>query len=128
MVLGFSRDVGAAERVRGVNRASLRWNRSWYYSMLVSVKRVSSLIPEAKQTIPEEGDRSHCTLCDIALHISLHIAFLRCALLVQAEDLPTPAIYGKTWEAIRDPYPPLIDHCEYGCVGDGHREFPAHPR
>src|SRR5216684_5458147 len=52
MVLGFSRDVGAAERERGVNRPSLRCIRSWCCSMLLSVKRVSSLLPEAKQSIP----------------------------------------------------------------------------
>jgi hypothetical protein len=51
MGLGFSRDVGAAARARGVNRPSLRWVRSWCCSMLVSVKRVSSLLPEAKQSI-----------------------------------------------------------------------------
>jgi len=47
MGLGFSRDVGAAARARGVNRPSLRCIRSWCCSMLVSVKRVSSLLPEA---------------------------------------------------------------------------------
>ena len=55
--------------------------------MLLSVKRVSSLLPEAKQTIPEEGSGSHCTTCDIALHISLHIASLWCARLDQAQDI-----------------------------------------
>ena len=52
MALGCSRDVGAAERERGVNRLSLRWVRSWCCSILLSVKRVSSLLPEAKQSIP----------------------------------------------------------------------------
>src|SRR5260370_8631724 len=36
MVLSFSRDVGAAERARGVNRPSLCWIRSWCCSMLLS--------------------------------------------------------------------------------------------
>src|SRR5437588_12242011 len=52
MALGCSRDVGAAERARGVNRLSPRWVRSWCCSILLSVKRVSSLLPEAKQSIP----------------------------------------------------------------------------
>src|SRR2546426_5365749 len=51
MVLGCSRDVGAAARARGVKRPSLRWIRRWCCSMLVPVKRVSSLLPEAKQSI-----------------------------------------------------------------------------
>ncbi len=59
--------------------------------MLLSVKRVSSLLPEAKQTIPEEGSGSHCTTCDIALHISLHITFQWFARLDQAEDIPQSA-------------------------------------
>ena len=101
MGLGFSRDGGAAERERGESQPSLRWIRSWSSSILLSVKRVSSLLPEAKQTIPEEGSGSHCTTCDIALHISLHIASLWRARLDQAEDIPTSAIYGKTGEAIR---------------------------
>ena len=58
--------------------------------MRFSVKRVSSLLPEAKQTIPEEGSGSHCTTCDITLHISLHIAFQWCTRLDQAEDIPNP--------------------------------------
>ena len=33
--------------------------------MLLPVKSVSSLLPEAKQTIPEEGSGSHCTTGDI---------------------------------------------------------------
>src|ERR1700751_98526 len=73
MGLGCFRDVGAAARETGMNRPSPRWIRSWCSSMLVSVKRVSSLLPEAKQTIPEEGGGCHCTTCDITLHILLHI-------------------------------------------------------
>jgi len=42
----------AAERERGVNRPSLRCSRSWCCTMLMSVKLVSSLLPEAKQSIP----------------------------------------------------------------------------
>src|SRR6266849_2070587 len=87
-LLGFSRDVGAAERARGVN---LRWVRSWCCSMLVSVKRVPSLLPEAKQSIPRWEGECHCTTCDIALHISLHIAFQWWARLDQAEDIPQSA-------------------------------------
>src|SRR2546425_695147 len=49
MGLGFSRDAVAAER--GVNRPSLRWIWSWCYSMRLSVKRVFSLLSEAKQSI-----------------------------------------------------------------------------
>src|SRR6266581_9273222 len=67
MVLGFSRDVGAAERARGVKRPSLCWIRRWCCFMLVPVKRVSSLLPEAKQSIARrEADvtvqhvTSHC--------------------------------------------------------------------
>ncbi len=80
-MLGCSRDVGAAERERGVKRPSLHWIRNWCCSMLVSVKRASSLHSGAKQTIPEEGSGSHCTTGDIPLHISLHIASLWCARL-----------------------------------------------
>lgn len=72
MGLGFSRDVGAAERARGVNRPSLSCSRSWCSSMLLPVKRVSSLLPEAKQSIPEKGSGCHRTTCDSPLHISLH--------------------------------------------------------
>src|SRR6266700_1898398 len=43
-----------------------------------------------RQTIPEEGSGSHCTTRDIALHISLHIAFQWCIRLDQAEDIPNP--------------------------------------
>jgi hypothetical protein len=72
MGLGFSRDVGAAERERGVNRPSLRCLRSWCSSMLLPVKRESSLLPEAKQSIPKWEGECHCTTGDITLHISLH--------------------------------------------------------
>ena len=58
--------------------------------MRFSVKRVSSLLPEAKQTIPEVGSGSHCTTGDIALHISLHITFQWCTWLNQAVDIPNP--------------------------------------
>ena len=59
--------------------------------MLVSVKRVPSLLPEAKQSIPRWEGECHCTTCDIALHISLHIAFQWWARLDQAEDIPQSA-------------------------------------
>ncbi len=69
---GFSRDVGAAERERGVNRPSLRCSRSRYCSMRLSLKSVSSLLPEAKHSIPRrEADvtvqqvTSHCISCCI---------------------------------------------------------------
>ena len=55
--------------------------------MLVSVKRVSSLLPEAKQSIARREGECHCTTGDIALHISLHIASLWCARLDQAQDI-----------------------------------------
>ncbi len=42
--------------------------------MLLSVKRVSSRLPEAKQSIPEKGSGCHRTTGDIPLHISLHIS------------------------------------------------------
>jgi hypothetical protein len=87
---GFSRDVIATERERGENRSSLRCSRSWCCSRLLLLKRVSSLLTEAKQTIPEEGSGSHCTTGDIALHISLHSAFQWCIRLDQAEDIPNP--------------------------------------
>src|SRR6201997_5314858 len=50
LLVGGGDVFGAAERARGVNRPSLRCSRSWCSSMLLSVKRVSSLLPEAKQT------------------------------------------------------------------------------
>ena len=90
MVLGFSRDVVAAERERGVNRPSLRCITSWCCSMLLSVKSVSSLLPEAKQSIARWEGECHCTTCDITLHISLHITFQWCTWLNQAEDIPNP--------------------------------------
>lgn len=68
--------VGADER--GVSRPSLRWIRNWCSSMLLPVKSVCSLFPEAEKSIPEVGSGSHCTTCDITLHISLHRAF-QCA-------------------------------------------------
>src|SRR6266566_94304 len=92
MGLGFSRDVGAAERARGVNRPSLRCLRSCCCSMLLSVKSVSSLLPEAKQSIPEKGIGCHRTKGDIPLHISLHITVQWCARLDQAEDIPNPLL------------------------------------
>src|SRR5260370_25683194 len=58
--------------------------------MLLSVKSVSSLLPEAKQSIPRWEGECHCTTCDITLHISLHIAFQWCTRLDQAEDIPNP--------------------------------------
>src|SRR5260221_9641898 len=58
----------AAEGERGVNRLSLRWITSW--SMRLSVKRVFSLLPEAKQSIARREAEvtvqqvtSHCTPC-----------------------------------------------------------------
>ena len=42
--------------------------------MLLSVKRVSLLLPEAKQSIPEKGSGCHRTTGDIPLHISLRNA------------------------------------------------------
>src|SRR5437588_9540152 len=75
MALGCSRDVGAAERERGVNRLSLRWVRSWCCSILLSVKRVSSLLPEAKQSIPRwEAEVT-------VQHVTSHFIF-RCILLL----------------------------------------------
>jgi len=71
---GFSRDVGAAERARGVNQPSLGCSRSRCCSMLLPVKRVPSLLPEAKQSIARYAVGCHCTTCDIPLHISLHIS------------------------------------------------------
>ena len=58
--------------------------------MLLPVKRVSSLLPEAKQSIPRWEGECHCTTCDITLHISLHITFQWCTWLNQAEDIPNP--------------------------------------
>ena len=48
MALGFSRDISAAARERAVNRPSLRCITSWCCSMRLSVKRVFSLLSEAK--------------------------------------------------------------------------------
>ena len=90
MGLGFSRDVGAAERERGVNRPSLRCLRSRCSSMLLPVKRESSLLPEAKQSIARYAVGFHCTTGDIPLHILLHITFQWCTWLNQAEDIPNP--------------------------------------
>src|SRR6266702_1821158 len=52
MAPGFPRDISAAARARAVNRPSLGCTRSWCCSILLSVKRVPSLLPEAKQSIP----------------------------------------------------------------------------
>ena len=49
---GCSRDVGAAARARAVKRPSFHWIRSRCCSMRLPGKRVSSLLPEAKQSIP----------------------------------------------------------------------------
>jgi hypothetical protein len=38
--------------------------------LLLSVKIVSSVLPEAKQTVPEVGGGCHCTTGDITLHIA----------------------------------------------------------
>src|SRR5258707_15281273 len=110
MALGFSRDISAAARERAVNRPSLGCTRSWCCCILLSVKRVSSLLPEAKQSIPRWEGECHCTTCDITLHISLHIASLWRTRLYQAEDIPTSAIYGKNRGAIRVLSPPLAAH------------------
>src|SRR6266851_318224 len=80
MVLGFSRDVGAAERARGVNRPSLRWIRSGYCSMLLPVKRVPSRLPEAKQSIPRRE-------VEVTVqHVTSH-CISRCILLSRSYDL-----------------------------------------
>src|SRR6266852_2204668 len=74
MVLGFSRDVVAAERERGVNRPSLRCIRSWCCSMRLPGKRVSSLLPEAKQSIPRRE-------VEVTVqHVTSHFIF-RCIVL-----------------------------------------------
>src|SRR6266481_663130 len=69
---GFSRDAGCCCRRKRSEPTPLRWIRSWCCSMLLSVKSVSSLLPEAKQSIPRWEGECHCTTCDITLHISLH--------------------------------------------------------
>src|SRR6266571_2956539 len=51
MGLGCSRDGGAAARARAVKRPSFHWIRSRCCSMRLPGKRVSSLLPEAKQSI-----------------------------------------------------------------------------
>jgi hypothetical protein len=80
MVLSFSRDVGAAERERGVNRPSLGCIRSGCCSMLLSVKRVSSLLPEAKQSIARR--EAEVTV----QHVTSHF-ISRCILLSRSYDL-----------------------------------------
>ena len=55
----------------------------------LSVKSVSSVLPEAKQTVPEVGGGCHCTTRDIPLHIASYFCE-RCARLDQAEDVPNP--------------------------------------
>jgi hypothetical protein len=87
MVLGFSQSVVAAEGESRVSRPSLRCIRSWCCSMLLSVKSVSSVLPEVSRLYQRwEADvtvqhvTSHCT--------SLHISFEWCARVDQAEDIP----------------------------------------
>src|SRR5437762_12147946 len=74
MTPGFSRDISAAARERAVNRPSLGCTRSWCSSILLPVKRVSSLLPEAKQSIPRreaEVTVQHVTSHFISRCISL---------------------------------------------------------
>jgi len=79
MALGFSRDISAA-RERAVNRPSLGCTRSWCCSILLPVKRVSSLLPEAKQSIPRwEAEVT-------VQHVTSHF-ISRCILLSRSYDL-----------------------------------------
>ncbi len=80
MALGFSRDISAAARERAVNRPSLGCTRSWCCSILLPVKRVSSLLPEAKQSIPRWE-------VEVTVqHVTSH-CISRCILLSRSYDL-----------------------------------------
>src|SRR5205807_10060480 len=95
MALGFSRDISAAARERAVNRPSLGCTRSRCCSRLLSVKRVSSLLPEAKQSIPRwEAD---VTVQQVTSH------FISCCILL-SHDTSLPLLFqefvigSNTWE------------------------------
>src|SRR5437016_7862915 len=78
MGLGCSRDGGAA--ARAVKRPSFHWIRSRCCSMRLPGKRVSSLLPEAKQSIARREAEvtvqqvtSHCISRCILLSIGFSI-------------------------------------------------------
>src|SRR6266851_3210205 len=80
MVLSFSRDVGAAERARGVNRPSLCWIRSWCCSMLLS----GSACPHFFQKLSRvyRGGKVNVTVQRVTSHF-----ISRCILLSRSYDL-----------------------------------------
>src|SRR5689334_19121052 len=58
--------------------ASHRCIRSRCCSRLLSMKSVSSVLPEATQTVPEVGSGCHCTTRDITLHIASYFFRVVC--------------------------------------------------
>ena len=128
MGLGCSRDGGAAERARGVKRPSLHWIRSGCCSMRLSVKRVFSLLSEAKQSIARREARvtgqqvtSHCISRCIVLPcsapgwirrrtsphpLSPMVMAIRNSLLEKLEPMPVKST-GEREEKQRDEPSPL---------------------